>query len=69
MVSKVATLTESGLELEGSLAAPVISVQNIVHRYETRTALNGVSFDVRPAELFGLLGPNGSGKTTLFRIL
>jgi ABC-2 type transport system ATP-binding protein len=28
-----------------------------------------VSFDVRPAELFGLLGPNGSGKTTLFRIL
>jgi len=40
-----------------------------VHRYEERTALNGVSFDVRPAELFGLLGPNGSGKTTLFRIL
>ena len=31
--------------------------------------MNGVSFDVRPAELFGLLGPNGSGKTTLFRIL
>ena len=40
-----------------------------MHRYEERTALNGVSFDVRPAELFGLLGPNGSGKTTLFRIL
>ena len=40
-----------------------------MHRYENRTALNGVSFDVRPAELFGLLGPNGSGKTTLFRIL
>lgn len=47
----------------------VISVQNLVHKYENRTALNGVSFDVRPAELFGLLGPNGSGKTTLFRIL
>ena len=47
----------------------MISVQNVVHRYENRTALNGVSFDVRPAELFGLLGPNGSGKTTLFRIL
>ena len=49
--------------------APFISVENLVHRYEERTALNGVSFDVRPAELFGLLGPNGSGKTTLFRIL
>ena len=47
----------------------VISVQNLVHRYGDRTALDGVSFDVRPAELFGLLGPNGSGKTTLFRIL
>ena len=47
----------------------VISVQDIVHRYGDRTALNGVSFDVHPAELFGLLGPNGSGKTTLFRIL
>ena len=47
----------------------VISVQGLVHRYDQRTALNGVSFEVEPAELFGLLGPNGSGKTTLFRIL
>ena len=54
-----------------SSSAPdaVISLQDVVHRYANRTALNGVSFDVRPAELFGLLGPNGSGKTTLFRIL
>ena len=44
-------------------------MRDVVHRYGDRTALNGVSFDVRPAELFGLLGPNGSGKTTLFRIL
>ena len=55
---------------EPQIAAPaVISVQNVVHRYDNRTALNGVSFDVQPAELFGLLGPNGSGKTSLFRIL
>jgi ABC-2 type transport system ATP-binding protein len=48
---------------------PIIAVRDLVHRYQDRTALNGVSFEVQPAELFGLLGPNGSGKTTLFRIL
>jgi ABC-2 type transport system ATP-binding protein len=68
LVSKVSALAEPGPE-EVEAAASVISVQNLIHRYESRTALNGVSFDVRPAELFGLLGPNGSGKTTLFRIL
>jgi len=67
--SKVSALADADAEVEHSPAAPVISVQNLVHRYENLTALNGVSFDVRPAELFGLLGPNGSGKTTLFRIL
>ena len=33
------------------------------------TVVDGVSFDVRPAEFFGLLGANGAGKTTLFRML
>jgi len=49
--------------------APVIQLQDLGHQYGDRTALAGVSFDVRPAEIFGLLGPNGSGKTTTFRIL
>jgi len=56
-------------DAEISVVPSVISVQDVVHRYGDRTALNGISFDVRHAELFGLLGPNGSGKTTLFRIL
>ena len=69
MVSKVSALADAAPEVTLPSIRPVISVENLVHRYETRTALNGISFDVRPAELFGLLGPNGSGKTTLFRIL
>jgi ABC-2 type transport system ATP-binding protein len=47
----------------------VIQAENLRHQYETRVALDGVSFDVRAGEIFGLLGPNGSGKTTMFRIL
>lgn len=68
MVTKVAAFADA-VGPDRSSAESVISVQNLVHKYENRTALNGVSFDVRAAELFGLLGPNGSGKTTLFRIL
>jgi len=69
VVSKLPAIAEVGSEASESPVSPVISVQNIVHRYDGRTALDNVSFDVQCAELFGLLGPNGSGKTTLFRIL
>jgi ABC-2 type transport system ATP-binding protein len=68
VTSKSSAYADPGVE-SSSPPDAVISLQHVVHRYENRTALNGVSFDVRPAELFGLLGPNGSGKTTLFRIL
>jgi ABC-2 type transport system ATP-binding protein len=56
-------------EVRPSTQPAVISVQNLRHIYGDRKALDGVSFDVYPAEIFGLLGPNGSGKTTMFRIL
>jgi ABC-2 type transport system ATP-binding protein len=46
-----------------------IELSGLTHDYGSRLALDGLTFDVRPAEIFGLLGPNGSGKTTLFRIL
>lgn len=46
-----------------------IRVHDISHRYGERLALNQLSFEVRDAEIFGLLGPNGGGKTTLFRLL
>ena len=47
----------------------VIQLQDLRHQYGDRVALAGVSLEVRPAEIFGLLGPNGSGKTTTFRVL
>ncbi len=69
MTPNPSALAEPRQHYSDSTSQAIISVRDIVHRYQSRTALHGVSFDVRPAELFGLLGPNGSGKTTLFRIL
>lgn len=46
-----------------------ISVSHISKSYKTVKALQDISFEVKPGELFGLIGPDGAGKTTLFRIL
>lgn len=49
-----------------------VVVENIIKTYGKKkevTALNDISFDVAPGELFGLIGPDGAGKTSMFRIL
>ncbi|TXE07736.1 ABC transporter ATP-binding protein [Gelidibacter salicanalis] len=46
-----------------------ISVTNISKSYKNAKALQDISFEVKPNELFGIIGPDGAGKTTLFRIL
>ncbi len=49
--------------------APVVQAQGLVKRFETTTALDGMTFEIGAGELFGFIGPDGGGKTTLFRIL
>ncbi|MBE9001488.1 MULTISPECIES: ABC transporter ATP-binding protein [unclassified Nostoc] len=49
--------------------APAVLIQNLQKRYGTVVAVQDVSFQVEPGEIFGLLGPNGAGKTTTLRAL
>lgn len=46
-----------------------ILVENISKSYKNVAAVKDISFEVKPGELYGLIGPDGAGKTTLFRIL
>ncbi|MFI5160396.1 MAG: ABC transporter ATP-binding protein [Sphingobacteriales bacterium] len=48
---------------------PIITVKNLVKKYDDFTAVNGISFEVYEGEIFGLLGPNGAGKTTTLEII
>jgi len=48
---------------------PAVDVRNLVYRFGSVRAVDDVSFDVMPGEVFGLLGPNGAGKTTTIRVL
>jgi len=48
---------------------PTIRIKNISKSFGAVKAVNDVSFDVYPGEIFGLLGPNGAGKTTSIRMM
>jgi ABC-2 type transport system ATP-binding protein len=49
--------------------APVLRAAGLVVRYGAVEALHGVSFEVRPGEVVGLIGPDGAGKTSCLRVL
>ncbi|HET7698770.1 MAG TPA: ABC transporter ATP-binding protein [Vicinamibacterales bacterium] len=50
------------------MSADAIRFAGVTRRYGAVTALNAISFDVGPGEMFGLIGPDGAGKTTTIRL-
>ncbi|HOX16837.1 MAG TPA: ATP-binding cassette domain-containing protein [Spirochaetales bacterium] len=47
----------------------MLKVEQVVKTYETVRAVDGLSFEARPGEIFGLIGPNGAGKSTTIRMI
>ena len=56
-------------EARAGAGGPAIRAVNLVKRFGTVAAVDGMTFDLDPGRIYGLLGPNGSGKTTLIRLL
>lgn len=47
----------------------MIEVKNLTKKYGSKTAVDNISFTVKPGEILGFLGPNGAGKTTTMNII
>lgn len=53
----------------GQPTVPILSVRNLTRSFGGLVAVNSVSFDIYPGEIYGLIGPNGAGKTTVLNML
>ena len=52
-----------------AMPSPVLEVRQLTKTFGDFTAVNGISFALRPGEILGVLGPNGAGKTTTMHML
>jgi ABC-2 type transport system ATP-binding protein len=57
------------MDNSSSISSTVIQVEDLRKTYKGLVAVDSVSFNVLPGEIFGLLGPNGAGKTTIVECL
>jgi ABC-2 type transport system ATP-binding protein len=55
--------------MEDPLATPSVEVRDLTKRYDGRTVVDHLSFDLQPGRITGFLGPNGAGKSTTMRCM
>lgn len=53
----------------GIILSFAVQVTSLTKQFGQITALDGVNFNIKPGEIYGLIGPNGAGKTTTLRII
>jgi ABC-2 type transport system ATP-binding protein len=51
------------------MAELILKVKNLKKAYDDKPAVDGITFDVKKGEIFGILGPNGAGKTTTLEMI
>lgn len=51
------------------MAEIILKVKDLVKTYSDRNVVDGISFEVKKGEIFGILGPNGAGKTTTLEMI
>ena len=51
------------------MSEAILKVTGLRKVYDDNTAVDGISFEVKKGEIFGILGPNGAGKTSMIRII
>src|SRR3984957_3145831 len=51
------------------MAEIILKVKDLVKVYDEKPAVDGISFEVKKGEIFGILGPNGAGKTTTLEMI
>lgn len=47
----------------------IVKVEKLVKKYDNKKAVDGISFEIKKGEIFGILGPNGAGKTTTLEMI
>jgi ABC-2 type transport system ATP-binding protein len=53
----------------GHMTETILKVTNLKKAYDGKPAVDGISFEVKKGEIFGILGPNGAGKTTTLEMI
>jgi branched-chain amino acid transport system ATP-binding protein len=69
MTTRILSEALTGTAVDLPAGVPLLEVEDLELRFGGTRAIDGISFDVQPGELFAVIGPNGAGKTSIFNCI